>query len=39
MGKTNPANGLSNPTLGVTLAHNRKRAIDYVLRALGFSES
>ena len=32
------ANGLSNPTLGVTLPHNRKRALGYVLRALGFSE-
>ena len=31
-------NGLSNPTLGVTLAHNRKRALGYILRTLGFSE-
>ena len=31
-------NGLCNPGFGVTLPHNRKRALGYVLRALGFSE-
>ena len=32
------ANALCNPALGVTLPHNRKRALGYVLRALGFFE-
>ena len=31
-------NGLCNPGFGVTLPHNRKRVLDYVFRALGFSE-
>ena len=31
-------NGLGNPGFGVTLPHNRKTALGYVLRALGFSE-
>jgi len=31
-------NGLCKPDFGVTLTHSRKRALGYVLRALGFSE-
>ena len=31
-------NGLCNPGFGVTLPHNRKRSLGFVLTGLGFSE-
>ena len=38
LGKQVLENGLCKPDFGVTLTHNGKRALGYVLRALAFSE-